>query len=446
MSSVVIILLVAGLMHAARSFHAADQASSVGALVTFGYLLLTAFLTGGLFKRLRLPRLTGYIATGIVVGPAALGLVSERAVESLQIFSGVAVALIALTAGTELELRAMRPLLRTIGAITALAVCGTTVLLAITVFLARRMLPFMHGMTVGHAVAVSLVLGVVMVAQSPAVVVALRKELDAEGPVASTVLGVVVIADLVVILLFAIVSAFAKSTFGQASQQGIVPALAWELLGSLVAGVLIGVILAAFLRFARGGSALFVLTVCFVVAEVGRRLHLDPLLVALSAGVFIRNTTDVGDDLHEGIEGSSLPVYVIFFAVAGATIHLDVLGVVGLPAVLFVVVRGLGFLVGNNVAARIAGAPDAVRRWAGFGLLPQAGLALALASLFAKAFPEFGADAAALTLSVVAINEIVAPALYRMALVRAGETSRTAPVSTGPSVPPGEALEASPET
>ena len=433
-------------MHAARSFHAGDQASSVGALVTFGYLLLTAFLVGGLFKRLRLPRLTGYIATGIAVGPAALGLVSARAVESLQIFSGVAVALIALTAGTELELRAMRPLLRTIAWVTLVAVCGTTLLLATAVFLARGMLPFMHGMTTGHAVALSLVLGVVMVAQSPAVVVALRKELDAEGPVASTVLGVVVIADLVVILLFAIVSAFAKSTFGQASQQGLVPALAWELLGSLVAGVLIGVILAAFLRFARGGSALFVLTVCFVVAEVGRRLHLDPLLVALSAGVFIRNTTDVGDDLHEGIEGSSLPVYVIFFAVAGATIHLDVLGVVGLPAVLFVLVRGTGFLIGNNVAARIAGAPDAVRRWAGFGLLPQAGLALALASLFAKAFPEFGADAAALTLSVVAINEIVAPALYRMALVRAGEASRTAPASTSPSLPPGDVVVASPET
>ena len=228
-------------------------------------------------------------------------------------------------------------------------------------------------------------------------------------------------------------------------RQGIASALAWELLGSLVAGVLIGVILATFLRFARGGSALFVLTVCFVVAEVGRRLHLDPLLVALSAGVFIRNTTDVGDDLHEGIEASSLPVYVIFFAVAGATIHLDVLGVVGLPAVLFVVVRGTGLLGGTRLAAHVSGAPDTVRRWAGFGLLPQAGLALALASLFAKSFPEFGAEAGALTLSVVAINEIVAPALYRMALVRAGETSQTQPVSTGPSLPPGE-LEASPET
>ena len=65
-----------------------------------------------------------------------------------------------------------------------------------------------------------------------------------------------------------------------------------------------------------------------------------------------------------------------------------------------------------------------MRRYAGFGLLPQAGLALALSMLFAKTFPEFGAEAAALTLGVVAINEVVAPALYRYALVRSGEAGR----------------------
>jgi Kef-type K+ transport system membrane component KefB len=433
-SSVVIILLVGGLMHAARSFRYADEASSVGTLVTFGYLLLTAFLAGGIFERLRLPRLTGYIIVGLVVGPSALGLVSSRAVDSLQIFSGIAVALIALTAGTELELRAMRPLFRTIAWMTLLAVCGTTVLLAGAVFLSRDWLPFMAGMTTVQAASFAALLGVVMVAQSPAVVVAMRKELDAEGPVASTVLGVVVIADLVVILLFAVTSALVEPQFGHGGRQGVVPALAWELLGSLVAGVLIGVLLAVFLRVVRGGAALFVLTVCFVVAEVGRRLHLDPLLVALAAGIFIRNTTDVGDRLHEGIEGSSLPVYVIFFAVAGASIPVGVLAAVGAPALVLVAVRAAGFGAGTAVAARLARAPDVVGKWASFGLLSQAGLALALASLFGKMFPQFGTDAGALILAVVAINQIFAPALYRLALVRAGETNRAGPSSVGSGV------------
>jgi Kef-type K+ transport system membrane component KefB len=200
--------------------------------------------------------------------------------------------------------------------------------------------------------------------------------------------------------------------------------LAWELVGSLVAGVLIGIILAVYLRKIRSGGGLFVLTVCFVIAEVGRRLHFDPLLVALSAGVFIRNATSVGQELHREIEASALPVYVMFFAVAGATIHLDVLAVVGVPAVIFVLVRATGFLFGARIGARFAGAPENVRRHVGFGLLPRAGLALALSMLFAKTFPEFGAEAGALMLGVVAINEVVAPALYRFALVRSGEAGR----------------------
>jgi hypothetical protein len=55
-------------------------------------------------------------------------------------------------------------------------------------------------------------------------------------------------------------------------------------------------------------------------------------------------------------------------------------------------------------------------KYAGFGLLSQAGLALALTMLFARTFPEFGSEAGALTLSVVALNELLAPVAYRIAL------------------------------
>jgi hypothetical protein len=66
----------------------------------------------------------------------------------------------------------------------------------------------------------------------------------------------------------------------------------------------------------------------------------------------------------------------------------------------------------------------------GFGLLPQAGLALALSMLFTKTFPSFGAEAGALTLGIVALNEMVAPILYRFALVRSGEAGQSPTPST----------------
>ena len=94
---------------------------------------------------------------------------------------------------------------------------------------------------------------------------------------------------------------------------------------------------------------------------------------------------------------------------------------VGVPALAFVLVRAAGFLGGARIATRLAGAPEVVQRWVGFGLLPQAGLALALSMLFARTFPEFGAEAGAMMLGVVALNELVAPVLYRWALVKSGE-------------------------
>ena len=111
-----LVLILAGLMHAARSFapDATVGGGAAGTALACGYLLLSAFLMGSIFKSLRLPRLTGYLATGIVVGPNVLGLVSHPMVSNLQIFNGVATALIALTAGVELDLRMMKPLLRSI--------------------------------------------------------------------------------------------------------------------------------------------------------------------------------------------------------------------------------------------------------------------------------------------------------------------------------------------
>lgn len=421
------LLILAGLMHAARSF-APDVTvggGAAGTALACGYLLLSAFLMGALFKSMRLPRLTGYLATGIVVGPQVLNLVSVPMVANLQIFNGIATALIALTAGVELDLKAIKPLLKSIISITSIAICGTTFLISCSVFLLQNRLPFLHGLPTLQIAALSLVMGVTMVAQSPAVVVALQSEMAADGPLTRTVLGVVVISDLLVIVLFAIVSSIAKSLLGTKTDAlHTAWALTWEVIGSVAIGVCVGAIISIYLRFVRGRSALFVLAAAFLLAEVGQRIDLDPLLLALAAGVFIRNATTNGQRLQEEIEASSLPVYVVFFAVTGATVHIRELLVVGTPAVVLVLTRAAGFIGLGRVATSFAKSPDVVRKYIGLGLMPQAGLALALALLFVKTFPHIGAEASALVFGGVAINEMLAPVLYRYALVKSGEAGQ----------------------
>jgi Kef-type K+ transport system membrane component KefB len=346
-------------------------------------------------------------------------------VSNLQIFNGVATALIALTAGVELDLAAMKPLLKSISWLTSVAVCGTILLISAAVFLLRDKLPFLHQLPTLQVVAISLVLGVTMVAQSPAVVVALQSEMAADGPLTRTVLGVVVLSDLLVIVLFAVVSSIAKSFLGSKTDAlHTAGALTWEVLGSIIIGACVGIIIATYLRFVKGRSSLFVLAAAFLVAEVGQRIDLDPLLLALSAGVFIRNVTAHGKRLQDEIEVSSLPVYVVFFAVTGATVHIRELMVVGIPAIVLVLTRAGGFVGLGRIATNFAHAPDVVKKYIGLGLMPQAGLALALAILFVKTFPRIGGEAAALVFGGVAINEMLAPVLYRFALVATGEAGR----------------------
>ncbi len=422
------LLIFAGLMHAARSF-APDVTvggGAAGTALACGYLLLSAFMMGSIFKSLRLPRLTGYLVTGILAGPQVLSLVSGPMVSNLQIFNGVAIALIALTAGVELDLAAMKPLLKSILWLTFLAICGTILLISAAVFLLQSRLPFLHHLSTVQIAALSLVFGVTMVAQSPAVVVALQSEMSADGPLTRTVLGVVVISDLLVIVLFAVVSTIAKSLLGSNTDAlHTAGSLAWEVLGSVAIGACVGIIVATYLRFVQGRSALFVLGAAFLVAEVGQRINLDPLLVALAAGVFIRNVTAHGKRLQEEIEASSLPVYVVFFAVTGATVHIRELLVLGIPAIVLVLTRAAGFIGLGRLATTFANAPEVVRKYIGLGLMPQAGLALALALLFVKTFPSIGVGASALVFGGVAINEMIAPILYRFALVKTGEAGKS---------------------
>lgn len=445
-----VIVVICGVMQAVESFGdpSLDPRRAASALVVgIGFVLIAAWFSGRIFSTMRLPKLTGYLAMGIVAGPL-LGLLAPSTVTGMGLVNGMATALIALTGGSEMDFRAMRPLFKSIAWISLIAVVGTACALSLLTYVLAPYLAFMHGLSPLARIAISIVVGVVTVAQSPAVVVAIRAETGADGPVARTSLGVVVLADLLVIVLFAIASSAADAAIsGTADFARTARQMTWELFGSLGIGISIGAILSAWLRFVgERGLDLFVLLVCFVAAEVGRRVHLDPLLVMLAAGMFVENVSRRGAVLRRAYEDASLPVYILFFTVAGASVHLRELPTVALPAAAFILVRGFGLYFGTALAARVSGADPAVAKFGGFGLLPQAGLAIALSQLFSRTFPSLGASTAALTLSIVAINEIVAPAIFRIALVRSGEAVNGATQSVELPLADEEPQEASEET
>ncbi len=114
------------LIASARSF--LPQETSLvgsGAALAFGFVLLAALQTGTIVAGLKLPRLTGYLLCGFLAGPSVLNFVTERMLLDMKLVNNVAISLIALSAGAELNFKKLRPRLRAIMSVSSPAIVTT---------------------------------------------------------------------------------------------------------------------------------------------------------------------------------------------------------------------------------------------------------------------------------------------------------------------------------
>jgi len=313
------------------------------------------------------------------------------------------------------------------------AVFGTMVVLTGTLIAVRPLVPFLSALPIEHAAAVAMAMAVALSAQSPAVVMAMIGETRADGVLTKTILALVIVADLAVIVTYGVASSIATAVVGGNVDLGAaIGRIAWEVFGSIGVGIFIGVILGLFIHHVGQGMGLFAIMLCLVLAEVGAAVHLDALIIALTAGLWLENVSRAdAHKLLERFEGQSLPVYLVFFALAGAKLDLYALADLVAPVLIIVVVRASSFYVGSRLGTRHEGVDPTVRRLAWIGLVPQAGLALALAELVRRTFPAFGDAAFALVVGVVATNELTAPIALRIALLRSGEAGKRPGPATG---------------
>lgn len=423
-----VLLLVAGISFAARSFLPADVTiTGSGAALAFGFLLLAAMQTAHIFHELRLPHLTGFILCGALFGPEVLGLITPSMLNDLTLVKKVAVGLIALTAGCELNFASLWPKIRTIGALVVVSLVVCACFLFGFFYVISAYLPFTAELDSTQRAIISLIMANVLCARSPAVVISILKESRSAGPISELALSTVVIADLTVVVAFAFSDSLARKAFPVvgAVETSVFGALAAHILGSILVGIGTALIFQLYIRRVRQRIGLFVFVVLFVVAEAGREFHIDPLLVGLSAGLFLENVSPVsGQEVVHETEIAAMPTFAVFFAVVGAEVHLHAFLSVALFALLAALVRAGGLAAGTAIAARIVSLDPATARKVPFGMFPQAGVAIGLANLLATSFPPWGASAATLILGTIVINEMLGPVLFRAALARGGEIGK----------------------
>lgn len=395
-------------------------------LLAFGFLIVAAYTIGELLSTMGLPRIVGYMAAGMLFGPSALGTVSQNAVTTLNPVSSLAIALIAFLAGAELRWGEVREhgiaILKILGVeMSVTFVCILALLIAL-----RQWVPFLasaHGME--EVVVLGIVFAAMAIVHSPAVTMALLNETGARGPVARTTLGVVLVSDVMVVLVFSVALALARGIVPAASSTAAVSigAVLRELVGALIVGTALGGAVAAYLRMVKHELFLFAILVTIFGAEIAQLLHVETLLTLLVAGFVTENVSRSSDAaaLRTAMERSAAPVFVVFFALAGAAISLRSLALVWPLIIPIVLVRAGGIWMGTRLGARWARVSPAEARYTWMGLISQAGVAVGLAAVLSSVYPVRGESMRTIFLAALAVNQLVGPVLFRRALARAGE-------------------------
>lgn len=393
-------------------------------LFLFGILLLTADTFGALAHDLHIPRLVGYLVAGLALGPSVLGIVPPGVLQDLSMMKQLAVGLIALLAGAELKMKDLVERYRIIGWILALQTAFVLVGLTALALALRPWIPFLEGLELPPLLFVAFLFAATLTVNSPMVTLALLTETRAEGPLAKTTLGVVLVADVAVILIFTAAFSLAQASLGgaAASAAETLLRLLREVVGSILAGGLIGGVLTLYLRFVRRELVVFVIVVVFATAAAAQALHFELLLSLLVAGFLVENVAPVrAEPLVEMLHVMAVPVFVVFFAMAGADLRLQTFQDLW-PMVLLVALVRIGLVyAGSRVGARLGKAEPVVTRYGWTGLVSQAGVALGLATIVADRLPRLGLAMQTIIVGIIAFNESVGPVLFRGGLDRAGE-------------------------
>lgn len=390
--------------------------------LALGFALIAAALTGSLLERVGLPRVTGYLLFGMICGPYLANIITRSMARDLQLVNGLAVVLIAFVAGLEMNIRHLRPRLRAmleLGGITIVIMYAVLFAAFWTVWPWLGIAPELTGL---QRVAVAILLTTVVASFSPTVTIALIAESRAAGPLSELTLAVVILADLVLILIFTLVMQLVRYAFGGTGDVGLLVSLSWEIFGSFAFGAVVGSLFALYLRHVGREVPVVLLAMCAVVAGLGERWHIEPLLAALAAGLVVENIAPPrGDLLKHAVERGALPVLVVFFAAAGASLQLDALMTIGAVAAAVSLLRAALIWVSTRAGARYARIDPAIGRLVWKGLISQAGVTLGLTLIVAGEYPTWGATLQTLMVGLIAIHQLAGPVLFRNALVAAGE-------------------------
>ena len=387
-------------------------------------IIFTGLVFGKIAKLLRLPNVTGYIIGGLIVGPV-LGLFGvevfpKEVLEEVGIISQIALGFIAFSIGTEFKISYFKR----VGKLPIVIAILESFLAIIAVLVVLLIM--------GVDPQFALVLSSIAAATAPAATIMVIKQYKAKGEVTENLLSVVALDDATAIIFFGLFVAIARVFDAEAINvyTFIKPFL--EILASFGLGLIAGIIITLLLRWYTGrgnrtnvviAMILLVSSITVIVKNVIPDFEISALLSCMMMGAIFTNTakSETIDTVMGLVDRVTPPIFLMFFVISGISLDLQVLTTVGIVGVVYIVMRVVGKVSGAYLGATICKAPTNVRKYLGFGLIPQAGVAIGLTIVADSVVPQYAPQIKAVILSATLIYELVGPLITRASLKAAGE-------------------------
>lgn len=407
-------------------------------LLSLSIALLAGLLLSRLAKLAQLPAVTAYLVAGILVGPyvlgalhiPGLGFTSKHDIEGVSILADVALGFIAFSIGNEFRLSQLKKIGKQATIVGIFQAVITTLVVDAVLICLHFIMPDKLPLSA------AIVLGAIASATAPAATLMVVKQYKAKGKVTDILLPVVALDDAVGLILFAVSFGIAKALkVGAISIISIVVEPLLEIVLSIGLGTIMGYLFSLFEQFFHSRSKRLAVSVGFVLLTIGLSMlkfniggvHIgfSPLLVCMMLGTIFCNVCDFSEELMDRVDRWTAPLFIIFFVLSGAELELSVFADVMIVVIglVYILSRSAGKYGGAFLSSKMAKCDDAIVKYLGITLLPQAGVALGMANM-AMTSVELGAEGiliANITLFAVLIYELVGPALTKMALLKAGD-------------------------
>ena len=406
-------------------------------LLLIAIALFSGLLMTRLFIRFRLPDVTAYLVTGVLIGPCVLGRLgipclgfnTFEQVDSLSMISDVALGFIAFAIGHEFRLSALKQTGKQAVIIGMIQACVATLCVDAALIALHFMMPELVSMPV------AITLGAIAAATAPAATLMVVRQYKAKGPVTDVLLPVVALDDAVGLVIFAVSFGIAQSLeSGTTHIAALILEPLAEVVLSLALGGLVGLALTWLERFFhshRNRNALIVGSIILTVAVSQLKIQLgsfsfgfSSLLVCMMLGTVFCNFCPLSEDLMLQADRWSGPAITLFFVLSGSALQFEVFGdpAVIIIGVVYIITRSLGKYFGAGWSSALAHSPASVRKYLGITLLPQAGVALGMC---ATAYRVLGGAEGTLVRNIilfsVLVYELIGPSLTKMALTKAGD-------------------------